>query len=73
MLQNIPPMIAIGVLLSKLGGEVKISQADIDVNAFDVVLEGFEGQNLILRIVKREDYEIIKDQLPPLIKDSDVG
>lgn len=65
-LTNIPMMIALAVMLRKLGGEVEISQADIDANVFDVVLEGFKGQNLILKLVNRQEYETMRDKLPSL-------
>ncbi len=40
-LQNLPAMIALAVLVDRLGGEVLISQADIDKIAYERLLEGW--------------------------------
>ncbi len=51
-LDNIPIMIALGVLVDRLGGEVLISQADIDKIAYGKLLEGWaEDGSVALKLV----------------------
>jgi len=50
-LQNLPAMLALAVLVERLGGEVLISQADIDKIAYTRLLEGWaENGSAVLRV-----------------------
>lgn len=52
-LNAIPTMLALAVLVDRLGGEVKITQADIDKVAYSRLLEGWEGRALLLKTAPR--------------------
>lgn len=50
-LQNLPAMIALAVLVDRLGGTVLISQTDIDKIAYERLLEGWaENGSAVLKL-----------------------
>lgn len=49
-LQSIPPMIALGICIQKLGGKVTITQADCDAIAGMFVVESLGSNDLILAL-----------------------
>lgn len=44
-----PLILVVAILIDRLGGEVVISQADIDRIAYGRVWEGFQGPDLLLK------------------------
>jgi hypothetical protein len=51
-LENIPALLALAVLVDRLGGEVIITQADIDKVGYGRLLEGWtESGSAVLRYV----------------------
>lgn len=48
VLNNLPGMIALAVLIKRLGGEVLISQREIDEVAYGRILEGWQDGKALL-------------------------